>query len=150
MFVIENTFRGFRIRRISVKTILHSSFQDIAAMKTIIGSMDADLEDYHRKNKLLQQDIGNLQHKQSGLQEEILEQRKKLADSTSSAKRVKHDLHNVMDSVRSVKDFKRNINEVCTKYLGKQPKPKKGEDGGSNKNYLLSFRAFDIFDIVAP
>ncbi len=32
---------------------------DIAAMKRIIQGMDSDLEDYHRKNKVLQQDIAS-------------------------------------------------------------------------------------------
>lgn len=116
-----------------LKSQIEPKNEDIAAMKTIIGSMDSDLEDYHRKNKLLQQDIANLQAKQAGLQEEILSQRKKLADSFGAVKRVKHDLHNVMDNVRSVKDFRKSLNGLYEKYLGKDRRSK-GEEPTSRRD----------------
>ena len=47
-------------------------------MKRDIQGMDSDLEDYHRKNKMLQQDITSLQSKQRGLQDELGTQKKKL------------------------------------------------------------------------
>jgi len=90
--------------------------EDIAAMKRIINGMDADLEDYHKKNKLLLTDISNLQSKQAALQKEILFQRKKIADSQSLSKRIKHDLHHVMDATHNSKSFKKSFADLRMKY----------------------------------
>jgi len=107
--------------------------EDIAAMKRIINGMDADLEDYHRKNKLLQMDIANLQTKQASLQKEILFQRKKIADSQSLCKRVKHDLHAVMDASQNQKLFKKAFLDFHAKYALKVAGPAREEDDGEKE-----------------
>merc|ERR1719188_1608683 len=66
---------------------------DIAAMKRDIQGMDADLEEYHRKNKLLQQDITSLQSKQRGLVDEICLQRRKLQMSRMYLSKFTNELH---------------------------------------------------------
>ena len=62
-------------------------------MKRDIQGMDSDLEDYHRKNKMLQQDINSLQSKQKGLQDELGTQKKKLQAGTVFTRKVAQDLN---------------------------------------------------------
>ncbi len=90
---------------------------DIALMKRIIQGMDADLEEYHKKNKSLLGDISGLNGKQSTLQTEILLQRKKMAKAQTLAKHVKHDLHSVMDKIRDQKEMRAQFAKVHKKYV---------------------------------
>ncbi len=96
--------------------------------------MDSDLEDYHKKNKLLQTDISNLQMKQSSLQNEILFQRKKLADSNSLSKRIKHDLHQVMDVAQNAKQFKKSFLDLHGKYSATRSSSVSGSAANTDDN----------------
>merc|ERR1712194_988364 len=107
---------------------------DIHAIRRVIASMDSDLEEYHRKNKLLQQDIGTLQSKQAALQQEILQQRKRLADSQSLCKRIKHDLYAVMEDTSSGKNLKKRfIDDLYKKYRTGAGSGKPEQDEASEK-----------------
>ena len=65
----------------------------IAEMKKEIQAMDADLEDYHKKNTQLQVNIQQLDNKHKTLQDDIVSQRKKMTDCQTVIKRFKTDLH---------------------------------------------------------
>merc|ERR1711907_246378 len=78
----------------------------IAEMKTQILAMDAELEDYMRKNKQLALDISQLQMKQRALQEEIKSQKKKLRDDLALIKRFKLELSECMECANEPKQLK--------------------------------------------
>merc|ERR1712003_7852 len=59
----------YKIREL--KSQIDPKNDSIAEMKKEIQLMDSDLEDYHRKNKQLQDSNDQLQVKQKSLQEEI-------------------------------------------------------------------------------
>merc|ERR1712226_271960 len=79
---------------------------DIAAMKRDIQGMDADLEEYHKKNKLLQQDITSLGSKQRGLVDEICLQRRKMTQSKQQLVRFSHDLSDISGLFRDEDEAK--------------------------------------------
>lgn len=101
--------------------------EDIAAMKRIIQGMDADLETYHRKNKLLQQDIASLQKKQLLLQKEILLQRKRVADAENAEGVVMWDLHSLLEATTSMDTFRKKFTDMASRYSGKYLKTNSGE-----------------------
>merc|ERR1711977_43207 len=89
----------------------------IAEMKTQILAMDAELEDYMRKNKQLALDISQLQMKQRALQEEIKTQKKKLRDDMALIKRFKIDLHECMQFIQEPKQLKEAVALLYSKYV---------------------------------
>merc|ERR1711904_724593 len=106
----------------------------IAEMKTQILAMDAELEDYMRKNKQLALDISQLQMKQWALQEEIKTQKKKLRDDMALIKRFKIDLHECMQFIQEPKQLKEAVALLYSKYV--QTGVKKLElDTDSQKEY---------------
>merc|ERR1711937_118858 len=106
----------------------------IAEMKTQILAMDAELEDYMRKDKQLALDISQLQMKQRALQEEIKTQKKKLRDDMSLIKRFKIDLHECMQFIQEPKQLKEAVALLYSKYV--QTGVKKLElDTDSQKEY---------------
>eukprot|EP00746_Dinoflagellata_sp_MGD_P071928 gnl/MRDRNA2_/MRDRNA2_29238_c0_seq1.p1 gnl/MRDRNA2_/MRDRNA2_29238_c0~~gnl/MRDRNA2_/MRDRNA2_29238_c0_seq1.p1 ORF type:complete len:1218 (-),score=322.40 gnl/MRDRNA2_/MRDRNA2_29238_c0_seq1:252-3905(-) len=106
----------------------------IAEMKTQILAMDAELEDYMRKNKQLALDISQLQMKQRALQEEIKTQKKKLRDDMALIKRFKIDLHECMQFIQEPKQLKEAVALLYSKYV--QTGVKKLElDTDSQKEY---------------
>merc|ERR1719388_759198 len=106
----------------------------IAEMKTQILAMDAELEDYMRKNKQLALDISQLQMKQRALQEEIKTQKKKLRDDMALIKRFKIDLHDCMQFIQEPKQLKEAVALLYSKYV--QTGVKKLElDTDSQKEY---------------
>merc|ERR1719271_2199911 len=90
---------------------------DIASMKQQIQAMDAELEDYMRKNKQLALDISQLQMRQRALQEEILSQKKKLRDDMALIKRFKIDLHECMQFIQEPKQLKEAVALLYSKYV---------------------------------
>merc|ERR1711959_511151 len=106
----------------------------IAEMKTQILAMDAELEDYMRKNKQLALDISQLQMKQRALQEEIKTQKKKLRDDMALIKRFKIDLHECMQFVNEPKQLKEGVALLYREYV--QSGVKKLElDADTQKEY---------------
>merc|ERR1712118_401004 len=106
----------------------------IAEMKTQILAMDAELEDYMRKNKQLALDISQLQMKQRALPEEIKTQKKKLRDDMALIKRFKIDLHECMQFIQEPKQLKEAVALLYSKYV--QTGVKKLElDTDSQKEY---------------
>merc|ERR1712072_1121334 len=106
----------------------------IAEMKTQILAMDAELEDYMRKNKQLALDISQLQMKQRALQEEIKTQKKKLRDDMALIKRFKIDLHECMQFIQEPEQLKEAVALLYSKYV--QTGVKKLElDTDSQKEY---------------
>jgi len=89
----------------------------IADMKKQIQAMDADLEDYHRKNKLLQVNIEQLATKQRHLQEEIVSQRKKMTDCQTIIKRLKTDLQECVNFIQEPKQLRESITNLYKKYV---------------------------------
>mmetsp|Transcript_13687 Transcript_13687/g.36226 ORF Transcript_13687/g.36226 Transcript_13687/m.36226 type:complete len:1228 (-) Transcript_13687:39-3722(-) len=89
----------------------------IAEMKKQIQAMDADLEDYHRKNKQLQVNITQLTGKQRTLQEEIVNQRKRMLESATIIKRLKTDLHESVQHIQEPKQLKEAVAALYKKYV---------------------------------
>lgn len=54
--------------------------------------------------------------KQTALQQQILDQRKQIADVHSFSKRVNHDLHSCMDSLKKSADFSTTFAALWKKY----------------------------------
>merc|ERR1719276_370299 len=79
--------------------------------------MDSELEDYHRKNKLLQVNIEQLQDKQRTLQKEIVTQRKKMTDCQTIIKRFKNDLHECVQFIQEPKQLKDSTANLYKKYV---------------------------------
>jgi len=97
-------------------------------------AMDAELEDYMRKNKQLALEISQLQMKQRALQEEIKMQKKKLRDDMALIKRFKIDLHECMQFIQEPKQLKEAVALLYSKYV--QTGVKKLElDTDSQKEY---------------
>eukprot|EP00391_Amoebophrya_sp_Ameob2_P005860 CAMPEP_0178992180 /NCGR_PEP_ID=MMETSP0795-20121207/5960_1 /TAXON_ID=88552 /ORGANISM="Amoebophrya sp., Strain Ameob2" /LENGTH=1181 /DNA_ID=CAMNT_0020684011 /DNA_START=596 /DNA_END=4141 /DNA_ORIENTATION=+ len=98
---------------------------DIAAMKRDIQGMDTDLEDYHRKNKLLQQNITGLQSKQRGLVDEIVQQRRKLGSSKAFSAAFLNELRECYFLNRTpnvgVAEFKQQFEKLVTKFTKLDP-----------------------------
>merc|ERR1712151_1361657 len=86
-------------------------------MKQQIQATDADLEDYHRKNKLLQVNIDQLQDKQRNLQKEIVTQRKKMTDCQTIIKRFKNDLHECVQFIQEPKQLRDSVTGLYKKYV---------------------------------
>ncbi len=89
-------------------------------MKRDIQGMDADLEEYHRKNKLLQQDITSLQSKQRGLVDEIGLQRRRLGSSRAFLVKFGNDLHETYKLADDAK-FKEAFIALYKKYMDADP-----------------------------
>merc|ERR1712217_943923 len=85
--------------------------------KKQIQAMDSDLEDYHRKNKQLQDSIDQLQVKQKSLQEEIVTQRKKMTDCQTVIKRFKTDLHECVQFIQEPKQLRESATALYKKYV---------------------------------
>merc|ERR1711988_1479158 len=79
--------------------------------------MDSDLEDYHRKNKQLQDSIDQLQVKQRSLQDEIVTQRKKMTDCQTVIKRFKTDLHECVQFIQEPKLLRDTFTALYKKYV---------------------------------
>ncbi len=58
-------------------------------------------------------------------------QRKRVADSHGVAKRVKHELHGVMESIQNPKDFKKSFLDLYSKYSLKDHQAKGDAKGGA-------------------
>merc|ERR1711959_667750 len=82
-----------------------------------IQATDADLEDYHRKNKVLQVNIDQLQDKQRSLQKEIVTQRKKMTDCQTIIKRFKNDLHECVQFIQEPKQLRDSVTGLYKKYV---------------------------------
>ncbi len=117
-----------------LKSQIDPKNDDIAAMKRDIQGMDSDLEDYHRKNKLLQQDITSLQSKQRGLVEEICVQRKRLTNSKLALIRFSHDLHDVWKLCDENK-FKEAFVAFYKKYQDLDPTTATDSNSSITSNY---------------
>ncbi|CAD7922808.1 unnamed protein product [Amoebophrya sp. A25] len=103
-----------------LQTQINPKNDDIAAMKRDIQGMDGDLEEYHRKNKLLQQNITSLQSKQRGLMDEIHQQRKKLIASRGFSTMFLRELQQVASSEGDAK-FREAYQKLSTKFLDMDP-----------------------------
>merc|ERR1712222_36048 len=79
--------------------------------------MDADLEDYHRKNKQLQLSIEQLHVKQRSLQKEIVTQRKKMTDCQTIIKRFKNDLHECVSFIQEPQTLRGSLTKLYQKYV---------------------------------
>merc|ERR1719378_2043546 len=79
--------------------------------------MDTDLEDYHRKNKQLHVNIGQLRDRQKNLQEEIITQRKKMTDCQTIIKRFKNDLHECVQFIQEPKQLRDSVTALYKKYV---------------------------------
>jgi len=100
-----------------LKSQIDPKNQDISIMKLQIQEMDHDLEDYHKKNKQLQIDIGQLQLRQKISQDEIATQRKKLSDSLTLIKRMNNDFHECVQYIQEPLLLKEKINNLYKKYV---------------------------------
>merc|ERR1719379_1425040 len=89
----------------------------IASMKIQILAMDAELNDYMKRNKQLALDISQLQMKQRALQEEIKSQKKKLREDMALIKKFKIDLHECMQFQHDPKQLKEAVANLYQKYM---------------------------------
>merc|ERR1712187_273768 len=105
----------YKIREL--KAQIDPKNDSIAEMKKQIQAMDADLEDYHRKNKQLTLNIEQLNGKQRRLQEDIVTQRKKMTDSQTIIKRFKNDLHECVQFIQEPKQLRESATSLYKKYV---------------------------------
>ncbi|CAE7596826.1 CFAP57 [Symbiodinium natans] len=89
----------------------------IAEMKKEIQAMDADLEDYHKKNTQLQVNIQQLKSKHNTLQDDIVSQRKKMTDCQTVIKRFKTDLHECVQFIQEPRLLKESVSALYKKYV---------------------------------
>eukprot|EP00397_Hematodinium_sp_SG-2012_P002542 GEMP01002549.1.p1 GENE.GEMP01002549.1~~GEMP01002549.1.p1 ORF type:complete len:1215 (+),score=317.57 GEMP01002549.1:306-3950(+) len=90
---------------------------DIAEMRQQIHAMDAELEDYMRKNKQLALDISQLQLKHKALQEEKKDQKKKLKENLRFIKTFKLDLHEAVQNLQDPKKLKESVAQLYRKLV---------------------------------
>lgn len=109
-FVLE-----FKIKEL--KAQIDPKNDDIASMRTQIQAMDAELDEYVRKNKQLALDISQLQMKQRALQEEIKSQKRRLRDDMALIKRFKLALSDCMDCINEPKALKDSVANLYRKYV---------------------------------
>ena len=69
---------------------------EIAENKDHIKKMDGELEQYNKTNRSLELTIANMRLKQSGLANEVLEQRREKQDASAVLRRFQHDLNEVV------------------------------------------------------
>jgi len=100
-----------------LKAQIDPKSEAIAEMMKQIQAMDSDLEDYHRKNKQLLQNIQQLTSKQRSLQEEIISQRKRMLESQTIIKRLKNDLHECVQFIQEPKQLKESVSNLYKKYV---------------------------------
>merc|ERR1719163_1803849 len=100
-----------------LKAQIDPKTDNLASMKTQMQAMDAELDEYKRRNKQLGLDISQLQMKQRALQEEIKSQKKKLREDLSLIKRFKIDLHECVQYVPKPKELKENVASLYRKYV---------------------------------
>jgi chromosome segregation ATPase len=106
----------------------------IAEMKKQIQAMDSDLEDYHKKNKQLQVNITQLTSKQKVLQDEIIEQRRRMLESSTIIKRLKTDLHESVQHIQEPKQLRDAVSALYKKYVPHGVK-KQELDGDIQREY---------------
>jgi len=106
----------------------------IAEMKKQIQAMDSDLEDYHKKNKQLQVNITQLTSKQKVLQDEIIEQRRRMLESTTIIKRLSTDLHESVQHIQEPKQLRDAVSALYKKYVPHGVK-KQELDGDIQREY---------------
>eukprot|EP00747_Dinoflagellata_sp_TGD_P106608 gnl/TRDRNA2_/TRDRNA2_169896_c2_seq1.p1 gnl/TRDRNA2_/TRDRNA2_169896_c2~~gnl/TRDRNA2_/TRDRNA2_169896_c2_seq1.p1 ORF type:complete len:1270 (+),score=343.39 gnl/TRDRNA2_/TRDRNA2_169896_c2_seq1:135-3944(+) len=88
----------------------------IAEMKRQIQALDTDLEAYHKKSNQLMVSIEQLQISQKTMQDEVLTQRKKVADCKTITKMFKNDLHECIQYIQEVKPFRESVLSFYKKY----------------------------------
>ena len=96
---------------------------EIMDMKEQIKDMDLELERYHKNSASLDLTISDLRLKQSGLQREVLSQRRLNADSEAVIKRFHHDLHETVQHVQEPKALKESVKQLYQKYVTEQVEP---------------------------
>merc|ERR550514_2407564 len=84
--------------------------------------MDAELNDYMKRNKQLGLDISQLQMKQRALQEEIKSQKRRLREDMALIKRFKVDLHECMHVMSEPKQLKESAANIYRKYVQSEVK----------------------------
>lgn len=109
-FVLDNQIKD-------LKSQIDPKNDRIQQMKMNIQAMDADLEDYHKKNKQLKINIDQLELKQKSLQQEIVAQRKHIADSQTIIKRFKNDLHESVQFIQEPKQLRESFVALYKKYV---------------------------------
>jgi len=100
-----------------LKAQIDPKSDDIASMKTQIQAMNAELDDYMRKNKQLALDISQLQMKQRALQEEIKSQKRRLRVDLALIQRFKLDLSDCMEYISEPKQLKESVVTLYWKYV---------------------------------
>ena len=95
----------------------------ISEMGDQIQQMDRELERYHKNSASLDLTISDLRLKQSGLQREVLSQRRLNADSEAVIKRFHHDLHETVQHVQEPKALKESVKQLYQKYVTEQVEP---------------------------
>lgn len=105
----------YKIREL--KAQIDPKNDDINSMRTQIHAMDAELDEYVRKNKQLALDISQLQMKQRALQEEIKSQKRRLRDDMALIKRFKLALSDCMETINEPKALKDNVANLYRKYV---------------------------------
>lgn len=90
---------------------------DIAEMRQQIQAMDAELEDYMRKNKQLALDISQLQLKHKALQDEKKSQKKKLKENMRFIKTFKLDMDETVVALNDPKKLKESVAKLYRKLM---------------------------------
>eukprot|EP00929_Paragymnodinium_shiwhaense_P023265 TRINITY_DN1460_c0_g1_i1.p1 TRINITY_DN1460_c0_g1~~TRINITY_DN1460_c0_g1_i1.p1 ORF type:complete len:1300 (+),score=429.10 TRINITY_DN1460_c0_g1_i1:78-3977(+) len=100
-----------------LKAQIDPKSEGIQSMKTQIQAMNAELDDYKRKNKQLALDISQLQMKQRALQEEIKSQKRRLRVDLALIQRFKLDLSDCMEYISEPKQLKESVVALYWKYV---------------------------------
>ena len=85
--------------------------------------MDRELERYHISSAKLELNISDSKLKQKGLQEEVLQQRKKNADAEAIIKRLHHDLHETVQHIQDPKALKESVKRLYQKHVTETIEP---------------------------
>ncbi|CAM9492887.1 unnamed protein product [Chrysoparadoxa australica] len=93
---------------------------EIGAMKDQIKEMDTELEQFHNSNASLDLLIGDLRKKLDSMQEEIILQRKRLADLEAASRRLKTELHECVELIQSPEELLAQVKKMYTQHVSEE------------------------------
>ncbi|GLC59167.1 hypothetical protein PLESTB_001455600 [Pleodorina starrii] len=91
---------------------------EIGYMKEQIKEMDGELERYHKTNATLDLTIANMRLKQTGLANEVADQRHDKQDAHALLRRFQHDLQEVVGFLQEPKVLKEKVKWLYQKHCG--------------------------------
>ncbi len=100
-----------------LKRLIDPLTNEITDMKNQIKEMDAELEMYFKVNANLELTITDLKLKIEGLNKDANIQRQRYADAEGTIKRIKTDIHEMMNHIQDAKVLKERAKALYTKHV---------------------------------